>query len=106
MSRPPWPSTSRSKSVPGYFPGSRVLAGLPAALTTATSRSAVGHADNSGVGRKQLLKQATTRLSLGLSVRLVAGRPQMPARVVTFIGQSFPRHNCVVTTRIPVDPLN
>ena len=32
----------------------------------------------SGVGRKQLLMQATPRLHLGLSVRLRPGRPNVP----------------------------
>jgi hypothetical protein len=44
----------------------------------ATFSSAVGLKGTSGVGRKQLLMQATPRLRLGLSVRLLPGRPNMP----------------------------
>ena len=46
----------------------------PVRTALATSSSDVGLTDNSGVGRKQLLKQATP----GLSVRIRPSRSKMP----------------------------
>ncbi len=51
-----------------------------------TVSSAPSARGTSGVGRKQLLMQATPRLRLGLSVRLVPGRPNMPEL------QGYPLH--------------
>ena len=59
------------------MPTISVAAYVRVRATLATFGSAAG-VKVSGVGRQQLLKQATPRLRLGLSVRLIPGRSNMP----------------------------